>query len=134
MNIKVIIMKKERLNKNFLDEFRDYDFSKINETKIFLVGSIRFKDYFIKIESILQIIYKKLVGVCSVDGLLNKNKFNSEEWDKLQEIALRKLRDQEAILVIDVNNYIGEQSNEEIEYFKSILHKPVYYLSKLKVI
>ncbi|MHA1460622.1 MAG: hypothetical protein ACTSO8_03990 [Promethearchaeota archaeon] len=127
-------MKKERLNKNFLDEFRDYDFSKINETKIFLVGSIRFKDYFIKIESILQIIYKKLVGVCSVDGLLNKNKFNSEEWDKLQEIALRKLRDQEAILVIDVNNYIGEQSNEEIEYFKSILHKPVYYLSKLKVI
>jgi len=134
MNIKVIIMKKERLNKNFLDEFRDYDFSKIKETNIFLVGSIQFKDYFIKIESILQIIYKKLVGVCSVDGLLNKDKFNTKEWDKLQEIALRKLSDQEAILVIDVNKYIGEQSNEEIEYFKFTLHKPVYYLSKLKVI
>ena len=134
MNIKVIIMKKERFNKNFLDEFRDYDFSKIKETNIFLVGSIQFKDYFIKIESILQIIYKKLVGVCSVDGLLNKDKFNTKEWDKLQEIALRKLSDQEAILVIDVNNYIGEHSNEEIEYFKFTLHKPVYYLSKLKVI
>ena len=134
MNINAIMMKKERLNKNFLDEFRDYDFSKIKETKIFLVGSIRFRDYFIKIESILQIIYNKLVGICSVDGLLNKDKFNTEEWDKLQEIAFRKLSNQEAILVLDVENYVGEQSNEEIEYFKSVLHKPVYYLSRLKVI
>ena len=128
------MMKKERLNKNFLDEFQDYDFSKIKETKIFLVGSIRFKDYFVKIESILQIVYKKLVGICSVDGLLNKNKFNEEEWEKLQEIALRKLNDQEAILVLDVDSYIGEQSREEIEYFNSSLHKPVYYLSRLKKI
>ncbi len=128
------MMKKERLNKNFLDEFQEYDFSKIKETKIFLVGSIRFKEYFIKIESILQIIYKKLVGICSVDGLLNKNKFNEEEWDNLQEIAFRKLNDQEAILVLDVENYIGEQSREEIEFFSSHLHKPVYYLSRLKMI
>jgi len=127
-------MKKERLNKNFLDEFQDYDFSIIKETKIFLVGSIRFKEYFINIESILQIIYKKLVGICSVDGLLNKDKFNEEEWDSLQEIAIRKLNEQEAILVLDVNNYIGVQSREEIEYFRSNLHKPVYYLSSLKKI
>jgi hypothetical protein len=126
------MMKKERLNKNFLDEFQDYDFTIIKETKIFLVGSIRFKEYFIKIESILQILYKKLVGICSVDGLLNKDKFNTEEWERLQEIALAKLNEQEAILVIDVHNYIGKHSKEEIEYFSSILHKPVYYLSKLK--
>jgi len=132
MNIQTIMMKKERLNKNFLDEFQDYDFSKIKENLIFLVGSIRFKDYFIKIETILQIIYKKIVGICSVDGLLNKNKFNESEWDKLQEIAIRKLNFQEAILVIDVNDYIGEQTSEEIKYFTSHLHKPVYYLSKLK--
>jgi len=126
------MMKKERLNKNFLDEFQDYDFLKIKENKIFLVGSIRFKDCFIKIESILQIIYKKLVGICSVDGLLNKDKFNEEEWEKLQEIAIQKLNDQEAILVLDVDNYIGEQSKEEIEYFSTYMHKPVYYLSRLK--
>ena len=125
-------MEKERLNKNFLDEFRDYDFSRIKETKIFLVGSIRFKDYFIKIESILQIRYKKLVSICSVDGLLNKEKFNNNEWDKLQEIALRKLIDQEAILVLDVENYIGIQSREEIDYFTKILKKPVYNLADLK--
>ena len=125
-------MEKERLNKNFLDEFHNYDFSRIKETKIFLVGSIRFKDYFIKIESILQIRYKKLVSVCSVDGLLNKKKFNNNEWDKLQEIAIRKLIGQEAILVLDVENYIGEQSREEIDYFSKTLKKPVYYLTDLK--
>ena len=126
------MMKKERLNKNFLDDFQGYDFSIIKENKIFLVGSIRFREYFIKIESILQILHEKLVGICSIDGLLNKDKFNEKEWDKLQEIAIRKLNDQDAILVIDVNSYIGEQSREEIEYFNLNLKKPVYYLSKLR--
>ncbi|MFX1316355.1 MAG: hypothetical protein ACFE9T_10860 [Promethearchaeota archaeon] len=126
-------MKKERLNKNFLAEFKEYNFSEIKENKIYLVGSIRFKDYFIKIESILQIIYQKLVAICSVDGLLNKRRFSSEEWDKLQEIALRKLHDQEAILVLDIDNYIGEQSKEEIDYFKNHVKKPIYFLSELNL-
>ena len=126
-------MNNERLNKSFLEEFKTYDFSIIKEDKIFLVGSItKARDYFIKIESILQIIYRKLVSICSVDGLLNKAEFSTEEWDKLQEIALRKLNDQEAILVLDVDGYIGEQSREEIEYFERKLKRPIYYLSKLK--
>ena len=48
-------MEKKRLNQDFLDEFKDYDFSKINEEKVYLVGSItKAKDYFIKIESNLE--------------------------------------------------------------------------------
>jgi hypothetical protein len=43
------------------------------------------------------------------------------------------LHNQEAILVIDIDNYIGEQTNEEIEYFENVLKRPVYYLSKLKI-
>lgn len=126
-------MNVERLNQRFLSEFKNYDFSKIKENKIFLVGSItKAREQFIKIESILQIIYNKLVSICSIDGLLNKNRFSAEEWDKLQKIALRKLNDQEAILVLDINGYIGEQSQEEIEYFKQNLKKPIYFLSGLK--
>ena len=124
-------MKKERLNKNFLDKYMEFDFSKIKETKIFLVGSARFKKSFIEIESILQILYNKLVSICSVDGLLNKNRFSPQEWEKLQEIALKKLSDTEAILVLDVKNYIGDHSQEEIDYFKLKFNKPIYYLSKL---
>ena len=127
-----LIMKKERLNMKFLDAFKNHDFSRIKEEKVFLVGSIRFKDIFIKIETILQIIYGKLVGICSVDGLLNKEKFSAKEWDKLQLIALNKLEDYDAILVLDVDGYIGNQSKEEIEYFTSKLKRPVYWLSKLR--
>ena len=116
-----------------MNEFRDYAFSKIKENKLYLVGSTQFKDYFIKIESILQIKHKKLVSICSIDGLLNKQKFSNEEWELLQEIALRKLENQEAILVLDINHYIGEHSKEEIEYLENHLKLPVYYLSKLKI-
>lgn len=127
-------MNSERLNKKFLEEFKDYNFSVIKENKISLIGSItKAKEYFIKIESILQIIHKKLVSICSVDGLLNKEKFSNEEWDILQDIALRKLNDQEAILVLDVDGYIGEQSKEEIEFFNDKLKRSIYYLSELKI-
>ncbi|MFX1419489.1 MAG: hypothetical protein ACFE9N_11270 [Promethearchaeota archaeon] len=125
-------MEKERLNKNFLLEFKDFDFSKIRESKIYLVGSAKFKDSFIKIESILQIIHNKLVSICSLDGLLNKKSFSFKEWKKLQEVALKKLHFQEAILVIDIDGYIGEHTTEEIDYFKKNIQKPIYYLSKLK--
>jgi len=125
-------MEKKRLNKNFLDKFKDYDFSLIKENNIYLVGSTRYKDYFIEIESILQINYNKLVSICSIDGLLNKERFSKNEWEKLQEIALKKLHNYEAVLVINVDNYIGDHSREEIEYVKNKLDKPVYYLSNLK--
>ncbi|MHA1490049.1 MAG: hypothetical protein ACTSRI_10385 [Promethearchaeota archaeon] len=125
-------MKIERLNEEFLREFRDYNFSKLKEKKIGLVGSIRFKDYFIKIESILQINHNKIISICSVDGLLNKEKFSYDEWEALQKICLQKLKDQEAILVLDINKYIGDHTKEEIEYFKKNLNKPIYYLSELQ--
>ncbi|HEC38669.1 MAG TPA: hypothetical protein ENI29_10575 [bacterium] len=127
-------IEKNRLNNNFLDKFKVYNFSLIKETKIFLVGSTRFKDYFIKIESILQINHDKLASICSIDGLLNKEKSSTTEWKKLQEIALKKLIHQEAILVIDVENYIGDHSKEEIKYFINSLQRPVYYLSDLKMV
>ncbi len=130
--IYTINMSKERLNKNFLDEFKDYDFSKIQEDRIFLVGSIRFKDYFIKIESILQISFKKIVYICSVDGLLSKEKFSPGEWESLQEIALRKLEEQDALLVLDIDNYIGEHTKEEIELFEKKFKKSIYYLTELR--
>ncbi len=124
-------MKKERINADFLKEFQKYNFSNIKEHKIYLVGSIRFKEDFIKIESLLQIKYQKLVSFCSIDGLLNKDLFSTEEWEQLQRTSLEKLRDQEAILVLDIKGYIGDHTKEEIQYFEEKLKKSVYYLSRL---
>ena len=125
-------MKKERLNKNFLGKFENYAFSAIKEKNIYLVGSSRFRDYFLIVESILQILYGKQVYICSVDGLFNKEQFSEEEWEKLQTIALQKLHNHDAIMVIDVENYIGDHSREEIEYFNNTIKRPIYYLSQLK--
>ncbi|MFX1239186.1 MAG: hypothetical protein ACFFAS_03945 [Promethearchaeota archaeon] len=128
-------MKEKRLNPEFMKELEECYFSKIKEKKIFLVGSnTRAKDYFLKVESILQICFRKLVSICSVDGLINKKIFSSEEWEILQEIALDKLKNQEAILVLDVDGYIGHHSKEEIKYFEKNMKRPVYYLSRLRKI
>jgi hypothetical protein len=126
-------MKLQRLSKEFLGEFEYYNFSRIGEKRVGLVGSAKFKEYFIKLESILQILYNKLVSICSLDGLLNKEKFCSDEWEALQRICIDKLKDQSALLVIDINGYIGTHTAEEIEYFTKRLKKPIYYLSKLAV-
>jgi hypothetical protein len=126
-------MNNKRLTPSFLEKYEIYDFSKIKEERVFLVGSItKAMEYFIEIESILQILHQKLVSICSVDGLLNKEKFSEDEWDQLQSIALRKLQQEDSILVLDVEQYIGEQSKEEIEYVSNILKRPIYYLSNLK--
>jgi hypothetical protein len=85
-----------------------------------------------KLESILQILYNKLVSICSVDGLLNKEKLSKAEWNKLQTIAIKKLKEQEVILVLDVDHYIGDETREEIEYFRNELKKPIYYLTELR--
>ena len=59
------------------------------------------------------------------------------DLQKLLSTTLKSLSNynvgQGAILVIDVNNYIGEQSKEEIEYFIKELKRPVYYLSELAI-
>lgn len=122
-----------RLNKKLVKEFQDYDFSLIKEKDIFLVGSARFHDYFVKNESILQIKYKKLVSIASVDGLLNKDMFSEDKWEILQDIAMSKLKDQEAILVLDINGYIGDHTKQEIKFFQNEIHRPIYYLSRLRI-
>lgn len=122
----------KRLNEEFLSSYEKYDLSILKEKKIGLVGSARFKDIFIKIESILQIRHEKLVFICSLDGLLNKEKFSSNEWEALQVICIEKLKMMDALLVLDINEYIGSHTREEIEHFASNLKKPIYYLSKLK--
>ncbi len=107
----------KRLSSKLLSKYENYDFSVMKENKIGLVVSVRFKECFIEIESILQILCKKIVSICSIDGLLNKSDFSSDEWEALQEICIKKLKDQDAILVLDINGYVGDHTNEEIEYF-----------------
>ena len=125
-------MKLKRLNEVLLSEYKPYQFKKIKERTIGLVGSARFKDHFLKIESLLQILHEKMVILCSMDGLLHKDQFSLDEWEALQRACLKKLNMVEAILVLDIEGYIGDHTREEIECAENDLGKPVYYLSQLK--
>ncbi len=122
---------KRRLNSHLLKKYNQYNFSVLKGDRIGLIGSTFFKSNFMEIESILQIKYKKLVSIGSFDGLLNKSLFSYDEWEELQAICIRKLKFQDAILVLDVNNYIGDHTTEEINYCTKTFKIPVYYLSKL---
>ena len=48
---------------------------------------------------------------------------------RVDELHLRKLDLSDAVLVIDVNGYIGESTKREIAYAEAI-GKPVYYGSQ----
>lgn len=110
------------------------DFSEIQEEKVFLVGSVdKVKELFFEVEDILQLRYSKLTFMCHANGVLKKETFTKEEWEKLQRIALRKLEHMDAILVLDIDGYTGHHTKEEIEYFEK-LNRPIYYLSKLKAL
>ena len=109
-----------------------HDFGSILERRVFLAGSARHAPHFLDVESILQLEHGKLVSACSLDGLLHKDRFSTDEWERLQQIALDKLRDQDAMLVLDVDGYIGSHTKEEIEFFSARLGKPVYFLSGMK--
>ena len=99
-----------------------------NYKVITLCGSTKFKDEFIKAQKELTLAGNIVISV----GLFGHSGDN-EVWDDgvkemLDDMHKRKIDMADAIMVIDVNNYIGESTRKEIEYAKS-QGKFVYFYS-----
>lgn len=93
---------------------------------ITLCGSTKFKDEFMKAQKELTLAGNIVISV----GLFGHSGDN-EVWDDgvkemLDDMHKRKIDMADAIMVIDVNDYIGESTRKEIEYAKSN-GKFVYY-------
>jgi len=91
-----------------------------------LCGSTRFMKEFEKWNLKLTLQGKIVLSV----GCNTKNAglgITAEDKAKLDELHKRKIDLADTVLVLNVNNYIGESTKSEIEYAKSI-GKPVYYL------
>src|SRR5271157_629840 len=100
--------------------YRDrYAWDIIKEERVYLAGSARFLDYFAIAETILQLYHDKLVSECSMYSIEHKSEFTPEEWDVLQGIAIRKIENVDAILVIDSEHggdtYIGDNTRAELD-------------------
>lgn len=87
----------------------------MNNNTVTLCGSTRFKNHFLKVAEKLTLEGKIVLMPC-VFGHADKFKWSKEQKKNLDELHLRKIDMSDEIYVININNYIGKSTREEISY------------------
>ncbi len=97
---------------------------------ITICGSLKFKDE-------MMIVAEKMAleGNCILTPIypvLENYERTDEQLMKLKEEHFKKIELSDTILVVNVNNYIGNSTNLEIEYAKKLGKKILYYTDLIK--
>ena len=97
---------------------------------ITLCGSLKF-------ENKMMIIAEKMAleGYCiltPVYPVLENVERTEEQLIKFKEEHFKRIELSDAILVVNVNNYIGNSTNLEIEYAKKLEKEIIYYTDLIK--
>ena len=80
--------------------------------------------------NIIDIYYNNKINLNELIKILNKKEINmEEEIIKLKKSHFKKIELSDAILVVNINNYIGESTKLEIEYAKSLKKEIMYYIN-----
>ena len=92
---------------------------------ITICGSLKFQQEMV-------IIAQKMtfLGHCVITPIFqisSNSKYTDEQLQKLKMAHLRKIEISDAILVVNVNNYIGESTQSEIEFAKEHNKRVLYY-------
>ncbi len=93
---------------------------------ITLCGSLKFKKEMIEIAEKMA-----LDGNCvltPVYPVLENYKRTDRQLELLKEAHLKKIELSDSILVVNINNYIGNSTNLEIEYAKKLGKEIIYYI------
>lgn len=95
--------------------------------KIFTVcGSFKFKDDIMKVACEMEI--KGNICLTPIFPTnMDKDDFTERELIMLGEMHKEKIKLSDAILVVNVNNYIGNSTKSEIEFAKSLNKEIIYY-------
>ena len=97
---------------------------------ITLCGSLKFKKEMMTIAEKMALDgYCILTPVYPVSEDIKRTK---EQLIKLKEAHFKRLELSDAILVVNINNYIGESTNLEIDYTKKIGKEIIYYTDLLE--
>ena len=64
--------------------------------------------------------------------ILENNEKTDEQINMLKEAHFKRIELSDAILVVNVNNYIGESTSLEIEYAKKLGKEIMYYTELMK--
>ena len=88
-------------------------------------GSMRFEDEMKKISFLLEAKYNMCVLQCvyNEDG----SELGEEEITALNSAHLRKIELADAVYIVDLNGYIGEQVKKEIAYAGSLGKEVIYH-------
>ena len=98
---------------------------------ITLCGSLKFQKE-------MMIVAEKMAldGNCiltPVFPILDEVEKTEEQMTKLKEAHFKRIEISDAILVVNINNYIGKSTNLEIEYAKTLGKEILYYTDLIKV-
>ena len=98
---------------------------------ITLCGSLKFQKE-------MMIIAEKMAldGNCiltPVFPILDELEKTEEQMTKLKEAHFKRIEISDAILVVNINNYIGKSTNLEIEYAKTLGKEILYYTDLIKI-
>ncbi len=98
---------------------------------ITVCGSYKFKKEMIEITEEMT-----LKGNCMLTpnelAKSNKEDYTPEEALMIDKMHKEKIRLSDAILVVNVNNYIGNSTKSEIEFAKSLNKEIIYYTDLIK--
>lgn len=96
---------------------------------ITICGSYKFKKEMIDIAEKMTLLGNCVLMLNELSKM-NKNDYTSEEILMIDKMHKEKIKLSDAILVVDVDGYIGNSTKSEIEFAQS-LNKEVLYYSKL---
>lgn len=100
---------------------------------ITVCGSYKFKNEMMEITEKMA-----LQGNCMITPIEltrpDKDAYTEEEVLLLAEMHKEKIKISNAILVVDVNGYIGNSTNNEIKYAKLLNKEIIYYTDLIKLI
>lgn len=93
---------------------------------ITVCGSFKFKDEMMKTAEQLELTGNvALIPIFPLNN--NINAFTEEELIMLGKMHKEKIKLSDAILVVNVNSYIGNSTKSEIEFAESLNKEIVYY-------
>ncbi len=97
---------------------------------ITICGSLKFQQEMISIAQKMTFL-----GHCVITPIFQTSKnpnYTEEQIQKLKNAHLKKIDISDAILVVNVNNYIGESTRLEIEYAEKHYKQVLYYTNIMR--
>lgn len=97
-----------------------------------ICGSLKFYKEMMEITEKME-----LQGNCMLVPIYNPSKSSKDDYTEEEALMLDKMHKERiklcnAILVVNVNNYIGNSTRSEIEFAKSLNKEVIYYTDLIK--